>query len=111
MRFTKGFTFTLVLQWGDPHVTTLDRKPYTFNGFGEYLLLAAEGDTFVVHARMGLYQTENGFAKGTVYTGLAAKGKDTPLIEIMMSDDKQSKWQLSIAQASFWVDSVNERKR
>ena len=25
--------------WGDPHITTLDGRTYTFNGWGEYILL------------------------------------------------------------------------
>ena len=25
--------------WGDPHITTLDDRVYTFNGLGEYTLL------------------------------------------------------------------------
>ena len=25
--------------WGDPHITTLDGRTYTFNGWGEYVLL------------------------------------------------------------------------
>ena len=41
---------------GDPHITTLDGRSYTFNGWGEYVLLeyAPEGDTsvkFAVQAR------------------------------------------------------------
>ena len=32
--------------WGDPHITTLDGRVYTFNGWGEYTLLSIEnGDT------------------------------------------------------------------
>ena len=30
--------------WGDPHVTTLDGRIYTFNGLGEYTLLQATGE-------------------------------------------------------------------
>ena len=43
--------------WGDPHITTLDGRTYTFNGWGEYILLeltpAEEGNTtqFVLQGR------------------------------------------------------------
>ena len=39
--------------WGDPHITTLDDFSYTFNGFGEYVLLSS-GD-FLLQARMAPY--------------------------------------------------------
>ncbi len=28
--------------WGDPHITTLDGRVYTFNGWGEYTLLSID---------------------------------------------------------------------
>ena len=42
--------------WGDPHITTLDGRTYTFNGWGEYILLQYSppdnGTTFSLQARM-----------------------------------------------------------
>lgn len=42
--------------YGDPHITTLDRREYTFNGWGEYTYLSTEtnGMEFVVQARTEL---------------------------------------------------------
>ena len=39
---------------GDPHLTNLDGAKFTFNGWGEYILLELETDdtTFWVQARM-----------------------------------------------------------
>jgi fibulin 1/2 len=37
--------------WGDPHITTLDGKQYTFNGWGEYIVSKTENDTFILQGR------------------------------------------------------------
>ena len=42
---------------GDPHITTLDGRSYTFNGWGEYVMLeynphGSGTDKFVMQARM-----------------------------------------------------------
>ena len=39
--------------WGDPHITTLDGRTYTFNGWGEYTLLEPASNTtqFVLQGR------------------------------------------------------------
>ena len=50
---------TVILQawgWGDPHITTLDERSYTFNGWGEYVLLeyvpeGATQPTFILQGR------------------------------------------------------------
>lgn len=43
--------------WGDPHLTTVDGRQYTFNGLGEYVLLTAatsDNGTFVIQGRTEL---------------------------------------------------------
>lgn len=37
--------------WGDPHMMTLDGKQYTFNGWGEYIVMKTVNDTFVLQGR------------------------------------------------------------
>ena len=46
------FSFT-AWGWGDPHITTLDDRTYTFNGWGEYTLLepASNKTQFVLQGR------------------------------------------------------------
>ena len=39
------------MTFGDPHIVTLDGLQYTFNGIGEFLLVDADGGTFVMQAR------------------------------------------------------------
>lgn len=36
---------------GDPHLTTLDRKDYTFNGIGDFVLLQDVNSSMVVQVR------------------------------------------------------------
>lgn len=36
---------------GDPHLTTLDRKDYTFNGIGDFVLLKDVNSSMVVQVR------------------------------------------------------------
>lgn len=51
------------LEWGDPHIRTLDNHTYTFNGIGEFWLIKQnntfEGREFYVQARMKYYQNSN----------------------------------------------------
>ena len=37
--------------WGDPHISTLDGQQYTFNGWGEYIVMKTVNDTFVLQGR------------------------------------------------------------
>ena len=39
---------------GDPHVTTLDEKQYTFNGLGEYILVTTNDQSIVIQGRTEL---------------------------------------------------------
>lgn len=47
---------TLAWGWGDPHITTLDGRTYTFNGWGEYIMLqhlsSSSQDSFTLQGRM-----------------------------------------------------------
>jgi fibulin 1/2 len=40
--------------WGDPHISTLDGKQYTFNGIGEYILMKTVNESFVLEGRTRL---------------------------------------------------------
>ena len=39
---------------GDPHVTTLDERDYTFNGLGEYTLITTDDQSIVIQGRTEL---------------------------------------------------------
>lgn len=82
--------------WGDPHIQTLDKKDYTFNGWGEYTmleLLSEETTAFVLQARTGRVKDSNGnFTNATIFTGFAAKDYvNTAIVQIELSNDRQGK--------------------
>lgn len=51
-----AYVFITAWGWGDPHITTLDNRVYTFNGLGEYTLLqlTAEDGNFTLQGRTEL---------------------------------------------------------
>ena len=66
------------LIWGDPHFITLDKKSFTFNGLGEYTMVAVDDGTFELQART---KRTSGRGLGTVFSAAAAKDKNTPAVE------------------------------
>ena len=73
----------LYLAWGfgDPHVTTLDGREYTFNGLGEYVLGRVD-DEIEIQARTAL-ATPN--TSATIFSVLAVRGAPgTEVVEVSM---------------------------
>ena len=66
------------LIWGDPHFITLDNKSFTFNGLGEYTMVAIDDGTFELQART---KRTRGRGLGTVFSAAAAKEMNTPAVE------------------------------
>eukprot|EP00731_Ephydatia_muelleri_P009511 Em0005g97a len=68
--------------WGDPHITTLDGRGYTFNGWGEYTLLQSQdnatGLEFTFQGRMVPLDGSN----ATRYTAFAFRDHRTPVVEV-----------------------------
>ena len=56
--------------FGDPHIVTLDGLGYTFNGYGEFILLETTDSSFTLQARM---QPLPSSPQGTVFSALAAR--------------------------------------
>ncbi len=86
LRYPFSF-YRLAFFWGDPHVTTLDGHTYTFNGIGDYVLLAIKNSTeFTVHARMCkavvLANATLSQSKATVYCGFAMTSTQGAVVEI-----------------------------
>ena len=60
--------------YGDPHIVTLDGLKYTFNGKGEYILIATEADRFSLQGRMvEAEMSGGGNATASVFSALVAK--------------------------------------
>lgn len=79
-RFTWG--------WGDPHITTLDGRLYTFNGWGEYTLtkvpLSQQNGTFVLQGRT--QPVENSTA--TQFSAFAFGDPNSPYIQISYENNE-----------------------
>lgn len=65
---------------GDPHFLTLDQLSYTFNGYGEYIMLVIESINFTVQVRLQPYQQN--MSKATVFKGIAIRGNGIDKIQI-----------------------------
>ena len=67
-------SYTIARGRGDPHITTIDGRTYTFNGLGEYVLLRENASSFEFQARTELAPNSN----ATVFSAFAIKeGEDT----------------------------------
>ena len=79
-----GFSF------GDPHITTLDGKEYTFNGWGEYTMVKIRTSNviFDLQARTDLATTSNGTKiNATIFSGFSGKdSKSNVSFEVMLSN-------------------------
>ncbi|KAK3612288.1 hypothetical protein CHS0354_011006 [Potamilus streckersoni] len=78
----RGHCYTSFPSWhtvarGDPHITTLDGRAYTFNGWGEYTLITVNTTmtgTFDLQARTARAEGENGsISDATIFSAFAAK--------------------------------------
>ena len=80
--------------FGDPHITTLDGLEYTFNGYGEYIMLTMHTGSikFDLQARTDLVSTENGtIVNATIFSAFVAKDQTGSIVQIELSKDKTSK--------------------
>jgi len=58
--------------WGDPHITTLDGRTYTFNGLGEYVLLRTNIRNFEFQGRTALAPNSD----ATIFSAFAIRDGD-----------------------------------
>ena len=69
--------------YGDPHVVTLDGHKYTFNGKGEYTLIATDDDSFTLQGRMvEALNREGENSAATVYSALVGRMTDSDTVQI-----------------------------
>lgn len=85
--------------FGDPHITTLDGKLYTFNGYGEYTLMKIGTGTtiFELQSRTELASSQNGAkSNATVFSAFVAKDQTGASIQVEMARNKKSNLQFSL---------------
>lgn len=75
------------LAFGDPHIVTLDGLKYTFNGFGEFILIETVDNSFTMQGRMIPAQddTENDVS-ATVFSAVVAKELYSDTVQIQLVD-------------------------
>lgn len=94
MVFFNIFIPFLAGTFGDPHITTLDGKLYTFNGYGEYTLMKIDTSTttFELQSRTELATSQNGAkSNATVFSAFVAKDQTGASIQVEMARSKKSK--------------------
>ena len=78
--------------YGDPHIVTLDGFKYTFNGYGEYILIGTPDDGFTLQGRMviprgGVFPPD---ILATVFTAIVARESFSDTVQIQLASDGQS---------------------
>lgn len=71
-----GFT------WGDPHFQTVDGLMYTFNGFGEYVLLQSQTNSLSVQVRLALLDSSNTTFNATIISAVVVKQGTAQLVQV-----------------------------
>ncbi|KAK3597086.1 hypothetical protein CHS0354_022093 [Potamilus streckersoni] len=85
------FPFFFAIFWGDPHIETLDKKKFTFNGWGEYTLVSLEttNATFYLQSRTSRAEKANGnLTDATIFSAFAAKDKLGSNVQVELNDRK-----------------------
>ena len=74
--------------WGDPHVTTLDGRSYTFNGWGEYVLLeyVPEGATQPTFTLQGRTTPVSNESSATKYSAFALGLQNSSSVMVGLSN-------------------------
>nr|XP_022296650.1 mucin-like protein [Crassostrea virginica] len=79
------------INFGDPHITTLDGLDYTFNGYGEYIMLTMNTGSikFDLQARTDLVSTENGtIVNATIFSAFVAMDQTGSVVQVELSKNK-----------------------
>lgn len=73
---------------GDPHLTTLDRKDYTFNGIGDFVLLQDVNSSMVVQVRAIQTRDTGGILQNaSVFSAIAMQTRTSDKVEIYKTSD------------------------
>ncbi|XP_033733052.1 sushi domain-containing protein 2-like [Pecten maximus] len=78
---------------GDPHLTTLDGKSYTFNGLGDFILVEDEASGVVVEVRAAQAQdTEGNYQNASIFSAVAMTTRGvSDVIEVHRDTDTVSR--------------------
>ena len=91
--------FLMCIGWfyGDPHISSLDGKEYTFNGLGEYTLIVTDGAAFSLQGRTArALDDKNQKMQATVFSALAAQDSDSDRLHVQMNSARDGNKQMSL---------------
>ena len=75
--------------FGDPHIRTLDGLEYSFNGLGEYMLVATTDKTFTLQGRtLRALDSKRNEMQATVFSAFAAQDADSDRFHVQMNSDR-----------------------
>ncbi|KAL3837565.1 hypothetical protein ACJMK2_022913 [Sinanodonta woodiana] len=86
-----SFPFFFAFFWGDPHIETLDKKKFTFNGWGEYTLVSLNttNTTFTLQSRTARASKADGNnTDATIFSAFAAKDNIGANIHVELNETK-----------------------
>ncbi|KAK3588474.1 hypothetical protein CHS0354_035649 [Potamilus streckersoni] len=107
------FPFFFAFFWGDPHIETLDKKKFTFNGWGEYTLVSLDttNTTFILQSRTARAMKADGnYTDATIFSAFAAKDNVGANIHVELNETKNGViiYAKSNANASSFVDFTTD---
>ncbi|CAH1255381.1 NOTCH2 [Branchiostoma lanceolatum] len=79
--------------WGDPHITTLDGKRYTFNGKGEYIMADVDSGQYQVQARTAFPE---GTTTATAFSAMVIQKNGGVPIQVNIASDSETGMNLYI---------------
>ncbi|CAL1534449.1 unnamed protein product, partial [Lymnaea stagnalis] len=83
--------FVTASLWGDPHITTLDERHYTLNGWAEYVLLTIPSIRFMLQARTDRADAADGtITNATVFVAFAVRDGNDGKLQVELSHKRTS---------------------
>ena len=82
-----AFTFSPAFMWGDPHMQTIDGLTYTFNGYGEYVLLHSQENSLSVQARLALLEPSDTDFNATVISAVVVVQGSAQPVQVERRDN------------------------
>ena len=104
----KNKSYYLILSaaggFGDPHITTLDNRQYTFNGHGEYILLHIESEDIQIQSRTAqAVKTDGTLSEATIFSAFVLQTADSWL-QVEINSNKSGINLFAGTNNTLWAD-------